>query len=101
MKGRLRTDQLGKKETVATAEGVWLVVAVGTGRTIGRVRRTGSVIAQASAAVLSGFVLSGKSIDDFLYYLPQRVVIFGKIATLPNNRLDADARKTRAAYPAR
>ena len=68
MKGRLRTDQLGKKETVATAEGVWLVVAVGTGRTIGRVRRTDSVIAQASAAMRLDFALSGKSIDDFLYH---------------------------------
>lgn len=70
MKGRLRTDQLGKKETEATAAVVWLVAAVGTGRTIGRVRRTGSVIAQASAAVRLDFALSGKSIDDFLYYLP-------------------------------
>ena len=70
MKGRLRTDQLGKKKTVATAEGMWFVVAVGTGRTIGRVRRTGSILAQASSAVMLDFALSGKSIDDFLYYLP-------------------------------
>ena len=55
---------------MATAEDVWLVVAVGTGRTIGHVRRTGSVIAQASGAVRLDFALSGKSIDDFLYYLP-------------------------------
>ena len=64
MKARLRTDQPGKKETVATAEGVWLVVAVGTVRPIGRVRRTGSVIAQASAGVRLDFALSGKSIEQ-------------------------------------
>ena len=86
---------------MATAEGVWLVVAVGTGRTIGRVRRTGSVIAQASAAVRLDFALSGKSIDDFFTIYRRGVVFFEKIATLPNNRLDADARKTRAAHPAR
>ena len=62
--------RLGNKRTVAIEEGAWLVVAVGTGRTIGRVRRTGSVIAQASAAVRLDFALSGKSSDDFLYYLP-------------------------------
>jgi hypothetical protein len=70
MKGRLRRDQLGKKKTVATAEGVWFVAAVGSGRTIGRVRRTGSVIARPIPVVLWEFVLSGKSIDDFLYDLP-------------------------------
>lgn len=70
MKGRLRTDQLGKKKTVATAEGVWFVVAVGIGRTIGRVRRTGSILTQASSALTLDFALSGKSIDEFLYCLP-------------------------------
>ena len=70
MKGRLRTDQLGKKETEATAAVVWLVAAVGTGRTIGRVRRTGSVLTQASSVLTLDFALSGISIDDFLYYLP-------------------------------
>jgi hypothetical protein len=29
------------------------------------------------------------------------VVLFEMIATLPNNRLDSDARKTRAAHPGR
>lgn len=73
---------------MATAEGVWVVVAVGTGRTIGRVRRTGSVIAQASAAVRLDFALSRKSIDDFFTIYRRGVVFFEKIATLPNQWLD-------------
>jgi hypothetical protein len=47
------------------------------------------------------FVLFGKSIDDFLTIYRSGVVSFEKIAMLPDNWLDADARKTRAAHPAR